>query len=318
MNRKKCPYCRSFSVVRKGFQQGHQRWKCKECHKKFQANRKALPAKEELFCLYTFNKQTLAELAEEYHIETNKVQELMDEVVIPPKVHKPRPIALVVDTTFVGDLAVIVFRDQKKRENLWWIFAEDEKLVYYQLGKVTLEKLGYTIISVTADGLPGLPNVFNEIPFQFCHFHAQKNITKYLTKRPKLLESVELKHIMSRIMEYNHDSFVLALYSWRDRHYDFLQERTVHPDGNWSYTHRRLRSAIRSMLKMSSYLFTYQSRTDIRIPTTSNTLEGHFSHLKVRLKVHRGLSLNRKKKVIQIILLNSSVTYKKNIHEKLF
>ena len=266
--------------------------------------------------MYTFNKQTLAELAQEYHIETRRIQSALDTVMVPEKVHVPRPIALVVDTTFFGNFGVVVFRDQHQKENLWWRFVEEERLLYYRLGKLTIERLGYTIVSVTGDGLPGLPNVFKGIPFQFCHFHAKKNVTKYLTRNPKLQAGVELKEIMQHIRFYSHDSFVTALHQWKTKYHDFLLERTVHPDGKWSYTHRRLRSAIRSMLRMSGYLFTYRQH-DFFIPTTTNSLEGHFSHLKVRLRVHRGLSTERKKKVIECILLNSPVTYTTGMHEGL-
>jgi transposase-like protein len=62
MNNKKCVFCSSEKVIRKGFQENIQRWFCKNCNKKFQANRKSLPNKEEIFKWYTFKKQTLNEL----------------------------------------------------------------------------------------------------------------------------------------------------------------------------------------------------------------------------------------------------------------
>src|SRR3990167_9324581 len=77
MNRKQCPFCGSVSCIRKGFQESHQRWKCKQCHKKFQANKTAPPSKEELFCLYVFNKQTLAEIGSEYGLRTKAVQSFL-------------------------------------------------------------------------------------------------------------------------------------------------------------------------------------------------------------------------------------------------
>ncbi len=40
MNNKKCPFCNSPECIKKGFQQGHQRWQCKKCKTKFQANKK--------------------------------------------------------------------------------------------------------------------------------------------------------------------------------------------------------------------------------------------------------------------------------------
>ena len=58
MNSKKCVFCNSINVKKDGTQNGVQRWKCKDCNKKFQANKKSLP-KEEIFCSFVFHKQTL-------------------------------------------------------------------------------------------------------------------------------------------------------------------------------------------------------------------------------------------------------------------
>jgi len=298
-------------------QGNHQRWQCRRCRKKFQANGKAPPDPEELFCRYTFNKQTLAELAQAYHKKTKDIQRFLDGVVIPAKQHDPREVSLVVDTTFVGDLGVVVFRDQLRKENVWWTFVDCERTEYYARGKRYLESLGYTIVSVTADGLPGLPAVFSGIVFQFCHFHAKKNVTKYLTRKPKTEAGTELRILMNNIHHHDYNSFVAAMERWSERYRSFLNEKTFHPGGGWSYTHKRLRSAIRSMMRMAPYLFTYQHH-NFFIPTTTNTLEGHFRHLKVRMKAHTGISLPRKIKVISAILLNSSAPFKKEMHRRLF
>ena len=318
MNSKQCPFCGSHACIRKGTQQGHQRWQCKNCRKKFQGNHEAAPNDRELFCLYAFNKQTLRELALTYHKHTRVFQEMFDALVLKEKIHEPRTIALCVDTTFFEDFGVVVFRDQRKKEDLWWKFVDDERLEYYSEGRQYLESLGYTIASVTADGLPGLPSMFNGIPFQFCHFHARKNITKYLTRRPKTEAGVQLQYIMHDLKYFTHETFRATLKSWNEQHGAFLKEKTVHPDGSWSYTHRKLRSALRSMLHMSTYLFTYQTRKDISIPLTTNTLEGHFSHIKVRIGCHRSISTTRKQKVVHAILLASSAEYKKDLSTMLF
>ncbi len=317
MNKKKCPYCAITDCIKKGFQKGIRRWYCKQCKKYFQANKKVLPSKEELFCLYAFNKQTLKEMAQLYRIETNKLQHLFDEVAIPKKKHFPRSLSLCVDTTYFENFALVLFRDQKTRENLWWKFVEKELCIHYQEGRLALEKMGYTFRSVTADGLPGLPAVFMGIPFQYCHFHAKQNVIKYLTKKPRTDAGTELKFIMENIKVYNHQSFLKELRCWAKKYEYFLKERTYHPDGRWSYTHRRVRSALRSLWKMSKYLFTYQ-QYDFFMPVTTNTLESHFGHVKVRVGVHRGLSLERKQKLIHLIVLNSTVSYTKNIHKIFF
>lgn len=318
MNRKQCPFCGSVSCVRNGFQEGHQRWKCKQCKKKFQANKTVPPSKEELFCLYIFNKQTLSEIGSEFGLRTKEVQKCFDNVILPHKKHEPRPIALCVDAIFFGSFGVIVFRDQRKKENLWWSFCDEEWTLYYERGKNELLALGYTFTSVTADGLPGLPAVFNGIPFQYCHFHAKKNVTKYLTKNPKTNAGVALLTLMNSIHLHTHQTFVTALLKWRDGYQSFLDEKTYHPGGTWSYTHARLKSALRSMSRMIPYLFTYQHEKTTSVPRTTNTLEGHFRHIKTRVNVHCGISMQRKKKLIEAIILNSSATYTKGMEKALF
>lgn len=312
MNKKKCPFCSGSNCIKKRKRNGHQRWQCKDCKKKFQANKKVLPLKEALFCLYVFSKQTLSELAQECQIETKKIQTMFDSIIIPVKKHFPRRIALAVDTTFFEGFAVVVFRDQKTRENLWWKFINKESLEYYAEGKRYLENLGYTFSSITGDGLPGLPSVFPGIPFQYCHFHAKKNITRYITRNPQLEPGIELKFIMDNLVFYDQPTFIGLLEEWEIKYSYFLKEKTFHPGGTWSYTHGRLRSAIKSMKRMVSLLFTYQKHSFF-IPKTTNTLEGFFAHLKIRVRVHRGISLKRKQKMIQLILLNSSSSFEKDM-----
>ena len=50
---------------------------------------------------------------------------------------------------------------------------------------------------------------------------------------------------------------------------------------------------------------------DRNIPRTSNSLEGHFSHIKDILSIHRGMKKPLKEKVLEVILLNSSIVPKK-------
>jgi hypothetical protein len=317
MNQKKCPYCNNNKCIKKGKQKGHQRWQCKYCKKKFQANKKALLSKEELFCLYTFSKQTLSELSQTHSLKTKTIQKLFDKIVLPIKVHTPRNLSLAVDTTFFDNFAVVVFRDQKNKECLWWKFTDKEALQYYYEGKLYLERLGYTFRSITGDGLPGLPSVFHGIPFQYCHFHAKQTIRRYITKNPQTKAGIELKFIMDNLENYTHKRFLKDITNWDLKYDGFLKERTYHPGGTWSYTHGRLRGAVRSMKRMSEYLFTYQKHLFF-IPVTTNTLEGFFSHLKVRVGAHRGICTIRKQKLIVLILLNSSSIFKKDMWKKLF
>ena len=64
------------------------------------------------------------------------------------------------------------------------------------------------------------------------------------------------------------------------------------------YTHRRLRSAYRSLKTNVPWLFTSYDHKELKIPNTTNAIDGHFADLKNKMRNHNGLSLERKKKFI--------------------
>lgn len=233
------------------------------------------------------------------------------------KIYNPRRVNLVVDATFFGkketkQWGVVVFRDFHSRENLWWKFVDDETIPSYIQGRLFLEGKGYEIISVTCDGLPGLVNVFNgEIPVQFCHFHEAQIVRRYVTENPKLIQGHELLELIQSLTITNESIFKQRLNIYIDRHREFLNEKTNDITTNKSFfTHRRLRSAIHSLIRNLPYLFTYQKFPELNIPNTTNALESHFSHIKDIVRIHRGLSISMKQKVIHTILLNSSIVLK--------
>lgn len=81
------------------------------------------------------------------------------------------------------------------------------------------------------------------------------------------------------------------------------REKTFNPETKrWFYTHKRLRSAYRSLCTNSPFLFTYQRYPELGIPNTTNSLDGTFAHVKDLLRIHRGLTKRRKFKLIDEIL----------------
>ena len=86
----------------------------------------------------------------------------------------------------------------------------------------------------------------------------------------------------------------------------FLLEKSVNErTGKSQYKHRSIRSAHRSLKHFLPYLFTYKEHPDLKIPTTTNQLDGGlFSPLKDLLKVHRGSSRELRRKLIIYFLEN--------------
>ena len=205
----------------------------------------------------------------------------------------------------------MAFRDALQKENLWWEFVAEEKVETYIKGRDILLSLGYTFNCVTCDGLPGLVNVFKGIPVQFCHFHQTQIIRRYVTENPKLIQGHELLELMKSLTFTNETIFKHRLSIYIDKHRDFLNEKSMDlKSGIPGYTHRRLRSALRSLEHNIPYLFTYQKYPQLNIPNTTNTLESHFSHIKDIVRIHRGMRKQFKQKMIHAILLNSSIVLK--------
>ena len=246
-------------------------------------------------------------------MKVDTLQEIFDEYVLPEKIHKPRAIYLVVDGTYFGEtgtpnaFCLVVFRDQENKENVWWKFCEVETYEVYKEGKEYLTSLGYVIKSVTADGLPLIRNVFREIRFQMCLVHMERIIIRGTTKFPILEAGKVLLAISSTLHTANKDDLRRRTLDYKEKYFDFLNEKAVSLEtGETWYVHRELRKAFHSLYNLFPYLFTYES--DSRVPRTTNSIEGHFYHIKTRVMVHHGLSLQRKQKLITAILLNSSVT----------
>lgn len=202
----------------------------------------------------------------------------------------------------------MVFRDAKEKENLWWRFIEQEKLTYYKQGHLFLVDKGYSILSVTVDGFRGLPKTFESYPIQFCHFHQKQIIRRYVTKNPRLQAGIDLKEVTEMLGNLPEEEFKQYLKAYLYHYKDFLNEKTLNPyTKRYNYTHARLRSAINSLIRNLPHLFTYQKHQSLNIPTTTNTLESHFSHIKDITRIHRGLKRSLKQKMIAAILLNSSI-----------
>jgi hypothetical protein len=252
----------------------------------------------------------LKELAIKYGYSREWIQNKIHHFSPEIKTRKPRVVTIIIDATFFGKrrdkLGLIVAKDVLLKEPIAYNFIETEtKEVYQNLIAQIVDK-GFIINTVVLDGKPGIISLFKGIPIQMCHFHMKAIITRKLTRNPKLQASIELKNIVSYLDKVSACRFKYMLLAWRNRHALFLNEKV---DDNskrgWHYKHRRLRSAYKSLIKFAPYLFTYQKYPQLNIPTTTNHLDGGcFSPLKDLLRVHRGISIEMKYKLIVYFLEN--------------
>ena len=208
------------------------------------------------------------------------------------------------DTTYWGhSFGVMLFKDSITKENLLKYYVKNESNALYHKGIKELKEKGNRINAIVCDGRRGLLNSFNGIPIQMCQFHQAAIIRRYITKNPKLPASIELKKIVRLMSKTDKESFEGALNEWFEKWEKFLNERTLNEEtGKSFYTHKRLRSAYRSLKTNLKWLFTWYDNIELNIPNTTNAIDGHFADLKNKLRNHNGLSITRKKKFIDRFL----------------
>jgi Transposase, Mutator family. len=208
------------------------------------------------------------------------------------------------DTTYWGrGFGVMLLKDATSKENLLKYYVKAESNSLYERGIKELQAQGFAVSAIVCDGRQGLTNAFPSIPVQMCQFHQAAIIRRYLTKRPKMEASRELKGIVDLMKQTDKSSFAGALAEWHLKWEKFLNERTINPEtGKSRYTHKRLRSAYRSLKSNLEWLFTWYENLHLAIPTTTNAIDGHFADLKNKLRNHNGLSRDRKMKLIDEFL----------------
>jgi hypothetical protein len=208
------------------------------------------------------------------------------------------------DTTYWGrGFGLMLFRDAYSKMNLLRYYVKSESNYLYKRGIEELHSQGYEILGIVCDGRRGLLQTFFNIPVQMCQFHQVAIIRRYLTKNPKMQASTELMTHVSLLKKTDKESFEGGLDLWFLKWESFLNERTVNiQTGKSHYTHKRLRSAYRSLKSNMNWLFTWYEFYELEIPNTTNSIEGHFSDLKNKMRNHNGLTSKRKMKFIDEFL----------------
>lgn len=260
-----------------------------------------------------FHKQTVPELAEIHDHDPRTIRQWLDQYRHPLKQHRPRPVHLVVDATYFGERTeqtswcVIVARDEDTHENLVWQFADTETTFGYLNLRDQLATLGYTILSVTGDGFAGIPTAFSGIPYQMCHVHMERLVTTRTTRKPQTEAGQVLLALARSLHTTNSHVFQTRLQQYIERYRDVLNAKTTDlVTGEWDWTHRPLRQATLSLERLRKYLFTFEHNSSI--PKTTNSLEGHFSHLKDYLGMHRGVPRTQAERILTSLLLASTVS----------
>jgi len=183
----------------------------------------------------------------------------------------PKSAVIILDTTcFSWTFGVMLFQDASSGKILYRKFVKNETNRDYLDGLRYIAERGTTIKAVVCDGHMGLLQAIRFCPVQMCQFHQFQVVRRLLTNNPHLPAGVELLALIRRMFSMRKDEFITAFDKWKE----YLNERTLLISGKTAYTHRRLRTARRSIKTHLTWLYTCEEHPDIQIPNTTNLLEG--------------------------------------------
>lgn len=257
----------------------------------------------QLWHQYTVGKQTYKQLSIQQGCSIKTVQRRLDKVTVETPAFEKADVIVLMDTTYFGrTFGVMLFKDAYSGKNLYKQYVKNETNSLYASGLSFLKENGFNIKAIVCDGRKGLLSLFPDIPKQMCQFHQVAIITRYLTRKPKLQAAKELRELALLLSKTDRESFEGGLAAWHTKWENFLNERSQDKSGKSHYTHRKLRSAYRSLKTNLPWLFTWYDKPELNIPNTTNAIDGHFADLKNKLRNHNGLSFARKRKFIDEFL----------------
>ena len=164
---------------------------------------------------YLDGKQTYRQLADRYGCSARTIQRCVDKAKA-ERNDTFSPVAnVVMDTTYFGrKLGVMVFKNSLDGAILLKKYVRSETIKDYENGIAEITRRGISVQSIVCDGRRGVVQAFPDIPVQICQFHQVKTVTKYLTKKPKLKASKELREISLKLVKSSEAEFTLMLDAW--------------------------------------------------------------------------------------------------------
>ena len=297
---KKCFFCGSSNVVKNGLRGRKQMYKCKDCNKQFIGGQRR--DKTQIITDYVEGKQTLLQLASKYKVSERTIRRYLESMRFVRKKAKYKEVTVQLDTTYWGRrFGLMVIKDALRNKVLWHKYVYNETIGQYMEGISWLESQGFKIYGAVIDGMRGLAQALYPIPVQMCQFHQILIIRRYLTQEPDLDASSELLNLVKSITKMDKESFIGAFNEWYDRYKDVLNER-VHDKRikrhTPPYMRPKLRSAYLSLKRNMPLLWTFYDHPETGLPNTNNAIEGLFSDIKSKLRAHRGISRDNRKKLL--------------------
>lgn len=316
-----CPTCGTKLQKRGLTAKGTQRWLCTVCSKSATKPRTDLSRVLllERFVTWLLSKQSQTELVLPGNVTDRmwrKQTEWCWDIAPKPALSGEIYPILLIDGIRVGSLVCLIARTPQYV--VAWCWVPYESSGYWDK---LLQQLPPPVV-VVCDGQKGIllsiSRNWRTTAIQRCHFHVWQNVRSKLTLFPQTEAARHLLLLTKILLKGLHakeeaERWITKLDTWEKLYGDYIRERTVtfNPKPHqrkWRYTHERLRSAYRQLTRLlrDDQLFTYlddnllQQTDQQPIPRTTNYVEGGInSQLRTKLKLHRGMTEDHQRRLVE-------------------
>lgn len=285
--------------------EGSQLYKCKTCGRQFYGGKRR--DKCQVISDYIEGKQTLFQLSQKNKVSERTIRRVFTRLRYVQKISKYKQVTVQMDTTYWGQtFGLMVIKDALRKKILWRKYVRHETIAAYLEGVNWLRSQGFKFYGFVIDGMKGLSQALFPVPVQMCQFHQIQIVKRYLTNEPEIEASRELLNITRLLTKTDKESFKGMFTEWYDKYKDVINER-VH-DKRYKkrtppFMRPKLRSAYLSLKRNMPLLWTFYDHPETGLPNTNNGLEGIFTDIKTKLRVHSGITREFRKKIIDEYIL---------------
>ena len=312
----RCWACSSLDVQRWGRRNGHQRFRCNNCGIYFTSENKGVTKSNEQvwFRKWVVERQTLPLISRDSGLSVRTLQrKFYDYLNDYPtwRIPQCRVVHLVIDGTyFANKICLFVYRENDIQETLLYRTTTGEYANEIYEDLINIMQVGIIIESVTCDGHKSAisaikrcnkwivkQNKANQtdvqpIVIQRCLVHIQRGCLDYIKKDHQSVAGRRLRAIVMTLCKIDSIEkqrlFIDAFSFWFFDNKEYIMQMSVSESGRKWRTHKALYSAYRLISNALPDMFRYLE--NLQIPSTTNSIEAYFSHLKETISFHRGLS----------------------------
>jgi len=294
------------TVIRWGIRDKRQRFRCKNCGILFTRNdaNQRLSNRFIWFKKWILERQTFKTLHRDSGLSIDTLQRIFYSFLDQSptvKIRKSSYVHLRLDATYFNQFCLLCYQDHQDGYTQLIRFSDGEHYNEIKEDLNNLIKLGVQIESITTDGhksiLKAIKKSMPDVIVQRCLVHIQRMCLLWLTRFPRHDSGAELRDLVTLLLWIKTDNdriyWTRELDNWYERHKQYLQEQTINQQtGRYWYTHKLLRRSYFTIKRALPNMFHYISNP--AIPSTTNGIEGFFSHLKNHLDLHRGLTVKHR------------------------